>query len=372
MKSTVFYKRTTCRLCESWRVEKICSFPEVPLAEKYFTEPTKVPKAPVDLYWCHDCRHVQQLDVVYPQYLWDEYIFNPMQKMKDHFIEFSKTVPGVGLIVDIGSNDGSLLRPFKDRGWDVLGIEANQEIADRATKSGIPTLAGMFRGLEVQADVVTAFNVFAHNDDLDGMLKNIKKMLKPTGRFIFEAQYLVDILDKTLFPTLFHEHLSHHSVTALNSWFKRNGMRLIHVDRNDIQHGSIIGTVVFEDGIETDSTVTDLLWLEQDIGPSTLRRFGGKVERMKGKEFYECGYGAAHSGPTIMSLLGFEVGYIIDDHPQKVGKFAGTIPVLPTSRLLENQPDETFILAWVHQRRIIENNQEYIDRGGRFYTSISS
>jgi SAM-dependent methyltransferase len=349
--------------------------PEVPLAEKYYLSPTKVRKFPVDLYWCHDCNHVQQLDVVHPWIVWENYIFNPMKKMRDHFEAFASTFTSIpGFVIDIGSNDGSLLAQFKTRGAKVLGVDAAEQIAQAATDSGIETIGDLLDekvAKEIvsrhgQADLVTAFNVFAHNDDLSGMLESIKILLKQNGKFCFECQYLVDILDKTLFPTIFHEHLSHHSVTSLQAFFKRHGMVLQHVERNNIQHGSIIGTVGFEG--EADKTVTGLLALESSITIDSVRQFGKRI--VKGKDFYECGYGAAHSGPTIQALLGFEVKYIVDDHPQKCGKWYGETRIISTENLLRWMPTETFILAWVHQKRIIENNQEYIRRGGRFYTSV--
>lgn len=378
MSVAIGYQRKTCRLCDSSRVELACKFPEVQLADKYYSVPTKVPTFPVDLYWCHDCKHVQQLDVVFPEILWEDYIFNPMQKMRDHFEQFAETQSTPQFAIDIGSNDGSLLETFKRRGSRVLGVDAAENVAKSATAAGFPTIGKML-DKEVayqivsqygKADLVTAFNVFAHTDDLQGMLEAIKILMKPEGKFCFEAQYLVDILDKTLFPTLFHEHLSHHSITALSAFFKRNGMALLDVTRNNIQHGSIIGTVGFSG--DPDSSVTDLLFLEDKITIDSVREFGKRVERLKGKDFYECGYGASHSGPTIQALLGFEVRYIVDDHPQKVGKWYGETRVISTEHLLRWQPPETFVLAWVHQKKIIESNQEYVRRGGRFYTSVSS
>ena len=380
-KSTLGYQRKTCRLCDSGRLELAAKFPEVPLADKYYSVPTKVPTWPVDLYWCHDCKHVQQLDVVYPEILWEDYIFNPMQKMRDHFEDFAKTFKEApAFVIDIGSNDGSLLATFKSRTSRVLGVDAASNVADEATSKGIPTIGNLLdkeTAYQIvadhgKADLVTAFNVFAHTDDLQGMLESIKILMKPEGKFCFEAQYLVDILDKTLFPTLFHEHLSHHSVTSLSSFFKRNGMVLLRVERNAVQHGSIIGTVGFSG--EPESSVTDLLFMESGITIEEVKNFGKRVQLKKGigKDFYECGYGASHSGPTIQALLGFEVRYIVDDHPQKCGKWYGETRVISTDHLMRWLPPETFVLAWVHQKRIIESNQDYVKRGGRFYTSVSS
>ena len=375
VKSTLSYKRETCRLCDSKDLELVCEFPPVPLAEKYFEIPKDLPTAPVDLYWCNSCKHVQQLDVVDPDILWSNYIFNPAPVMKEHFQDFANSVEVEGLVIDIGSNDGSLLLPFRRKGCKILGVDASKEVARSAVFKGVPTVPGVLTvslakeivNLYGQADLVTAFNVFAHNDDLQGMLEAIKVLMKPDGRFIFEAQYLGDVIDKTLFATLFHEHLSHHSVTALSSWFKRNGLKLVKVERNNIQHGSIIGTVVFDgSNLEADSSVSNFLWSEQDINPYTFKAFQKRVERIKDQITYTgWGYGASHSGPTLQSLLGLRITTIVDDHPEKIWKYSGQIQILPTSKLLDEMPEYCFILAWVHNEKIIQDNQEYLRRGGK-------
>jgi SAM-dependent methyltransferase len=297
-----------------------------------------------------------------------------MKKMRDHFDEFSGTFENApAFVIDIGSNDGSLLESFRRRGSRVLGVDAARDIAREATRNGIPTVGEMLdcRVAEKivsehgKAELVTAFNVFAHNDDLSGMLDAIKILMKPEGRFCFEAQYLGDILDKALFATLFHEHLSHHSVGSLFKFFKKHGMTLVDVKRNDIQHGSIIGTAVLGKG-EISENVTDLIWEEGWINKETVWRFGRKVSDIRNRITYKgWGYGAAHSGPTLIDLLNLKIDKIVDDHPQKVGKWAGEIEVLPTKELLRGMPEYCFILAWVHNDRIIENAREYMKRGGK-------
>ena len=397
-------RRTRCRLCESPRLELVVPLAPTPVAEKYVTREQlgeTTPSYPLDLHLCLDCGHVQLLEVVDPAYIFDQYTYvsGGTKPLLQHFEEVAAAACatfGVGagkLVVDVGSNDGSLLRCFLSRGCTVLGVDPAREIAQRATEAGIPTLPEFLTvelALEIRktrgpASVVTAFNVFAHADDLGCMADAIREMLAPDGVFIFEFSYLLDILDRMLLGTIFHEHLSHHSVKPMASFLARHGFELIDVQRNGIQGGSIVGTAQLRGGPHpVRPSVGDLLRLEQQRGldqPQTLRQFSERLQALKqdltglvtelqqkGRKIW--GYGAARSGTTLISQmdLGKVIRAIVDDGAEKQNKFSPGhhIPVRPSSALLEEQPDDVFILAWIHADRIIQNNQAYLDRGGRF------
>jgi SAM-dependent methyltransferase len=376
----------------------------IPLAERYAASPAEaraLKRYPVDLYMCADCGHVQQLDVVDSGSLWESYTYysGKAQGMPEHFEQVARSIlrtycPAAdSLVVDIGSNDGSLLRPFKDAGYRVLGVDPAKEIARQATESGIETipelmsleLACRIRRERGPAQVVCMFNAFAHADNLGEIAEAIRTLLAPNGVFVFEAQYLLDIVDRVLIATIFHEHMSHHSVKPLASFLARHGLELIDVERVPIQHGSIVGTVQLAGaGHPVRGSVRMLLELEQRRGlgqVGTLREFAARIARLREstmklvREWKRsgarvAGYGAARSGPTLISQLGLTgaIEFIVDDHPQKVGRYSpgDGIPIVPTAELLRRQPDYTVILAWVHAQKIIENNREYLDRGGRF------
>lgn len=396
--------RETCRLCDSGKVELVVKLEPIPLSENYSADSEtgkKAPRFPVDLYMCADCGHVQQLDVVDSKSLWENYTYysGDAKGMPEHFDQVAAKIittyqpPGDSLVIDIGSNDGSLLKPFKKAGFKVLGVDPAKEIARRATESGIPTIAELMsldlarriREEHGPALVVCVFNAFAHADNLAEMADAIRTMLGPDGLFFFEVQYLLDIIDRVLIATIFHEHMSHHSVNPMAQFLDRHGMELIEVERVPIQHGSLIGTVQLKGGKrKVGDSVRELGKLESERGLGeleTLRRFAAKVKQLKGRttslvhEWKKskasiAGYGAARSGPTLISQLGLTgvIEYIVDDHPQKVGKYSSGdgIPILPTQELCKRMPDYTVILAWVHAQKIIETNQEYLVRGGHF------
>jgi hypothetical protein len=403
MKAQMF-RRDNCRLCSSKNLEIVVKLAPIPLAEKYTTtdQPVEIGEFyPVDLYMCRECGHVQILDVIDSSKLWDDYTYHSGQTkgIVDHFktvadnlIKRQQPTPG-SLCIDVGSNDGSLLRPFKERGFRVLGIDPAKEIARKATASGIETIpelltperAKHIRATHGPAAVVTAFNVFAHADDMNGMAANIRHMLAPDGVFQFEAQYLLDIVDKMLLGTIFHEHMSHHSLKPLKLFLERHGMQLIDVERVNIQMGSIIGTAQLAGGPRpVKPAVAEMLALEEARKldqPDTVRQFSVRLDQLRA----ECdtlvakwkkqgatvaGFGAARSGPTLIVQfgLGKVIEYMFDDHPQKVNKFSPGhgIPVLPSTELLKRQPDYVVILAWIHAKKIVASNREYLEKGGHF------
>lgn len=403
MTVTVFH-RETCRLCDSKNVERVVELEPIPLSENYSADSQTgraAARFPVDVYMCADCGHVMQLDVVDSKSLWDSYTYysGEAKGMPEHFRQVAEKVrrlhapPAGSLVIDIGSNDGSLLRPFKDAGHRVLGIDPAREIARLATESGIETipelmsleLAHKVRKQHGPAHVVCMFNAFAHADNMGEVADSIRDMLAPDGVFVFEAQYLMDIIDGVLIATIFHEHMSHHSVKPLVSFLDRHGMELIDIERVPIQHGSIVGTVQLKGGRRpVQDSVRALLALEASRGldkVATLKAFGAKVARLrertgslvqrwKREGVSIAGYGAARSGPTLISQLGLTgaIEYIVDDHPQKVHKFSSGdgIQILPTAELCKRMPAYTIILAWVHAAKIIETNREYLDKGGHF------
>lgn len=401
-------RRDTCRLCNSFHLELVVPLAPTPVAEKYVTPEESgvpTPKYPLDLYQCRTCGHVQMRDVVDPAFLFADYTYRSgiTKRIIDHFDEIAASTMGRfnirkdGLAVDIGSNDGSLLGRFKHRGMCVLGVDPATEIAKVAMAAGVPTitdfmslaLAQRIRLEHGPASVVCAFNVFAHNDDLAGMAESIRTLLAPDGVFVFEASYLLDIVDRMLLGTIFHEHVSHHSVKPLVSFLRLHGLELIDVQRNSIQGGSIVGTVQPLGGPHAvSSTVHDLLKLENDRQldqPATLIEFGANLQRLKkqlgtlleelhnqGKSIW--GYGAARSGTTLIAQmdLGEVITRIVDDSPEKQNRLSpgDHIPVLPTRALYEQMPAYTLILAWIHAQPIIRNNREYLERGGRFIVCV--
>lgn len=404
MTKLLLSKRDNCRLCESKRVELAVPLLPTTVAEKYLEESELQNKelvCPLDLYICIDCGHVQLLDIVDPNFLYNNYTYSSgnSKGLVDHFESYADTIfkrfkPDINsLVVDIGSNDGTLLKFFKKKNLKVLGIDPAKEIALKATNEGINTIPNFFNKYLAQklikeygkAKIVTANNAFAHMDDLKGIMDGITTIMEDSGIFVFEISYLVDVIDKVLLGTIFHEHHSYHSITPLKVFFDKFNMELIYIERNNIQGGSIIGVAQFKNGIYLkDNSVDEILKLEinKKINKlETFKNFSKDIDYKKKKIknlFHEindqnktiAGFGAARSGTTLITQmqLGNMIKYIVDDNQFKQGKYSpgDHIYIRPTNYIYEDMPDYLIILAWIHKKNIIRDHQKYIENGGSF------
>ena len=397
------WKRDTCRLCASNKLEKVLDLKPVPIGEKYSSEPfeEESPRFSIDLYNCKDCQCVQVLDNIDQEFLWSEYTYFSGQtdSIVDHQDEFADYVVrnfnfiGQSNVLDIGSNDGTLLRSFKKRGFDVFGVDPAETVAKVARENGIDTLVSLFSDKIInelpehfkQLDLITAFNVFAHSDDMDGMINGVTSLLKPEGVFCFEVQYLIPILDKFLLGTIFHEHMIHYSVTSAKNFLERNNMKIVDLQTNNIQKGSIIFySARKENPIEVQPIVSEFIENEITGGyldgtkfvsfAKNINNYKINISVLKEKISNEnlslAGFGAARSGPTLAIQFGLEncISFLIDDHPSKCNKYAPfeNLKVESSNSISLMKPDYIVILAWIHTKRIIKQNLDYLNNGGTF------
>lgn len=402
-------RRQTCRLCNSPRVELALPIAASPIADAYVPvsrlgEPQET--YPLDLYLCQACGHVQNLDVVDPATLFRDYLFTTSSSggLVEHFRRYAADVvstlgmaPG-SLVVEIGSNDGTLLGFFKEHGMRTLGVDPAREIAMQATRRGIETLAEFF-GLDLArqirashgpASVVTANNVFAHMDDLADTVSGVREVLADDGIFVFEVSYLVDIVDRYLFDTVYHEHVSYHSIKPLAQFMERHGMQLVDVHRIASKGGSIRGFAQRrpEGRRPVQPVVPELIALEESRGFDrlpTYRDYGRRIDERSRQlnEFLDAqlaagrmvaGYGASTTTTTLMWHFGLtrKLGFIVDDNPKKHGLYSPGchIPIVPSSELYIRRPDVTVILAWNYAAPILARHARYMAEGGAFVVPL--
>ncbi len=253
-----FKHRTACRLCNSSSLQLVLPIRPSPIGDAF------VPKErlheeqelfPLDCYLCADCGHLQNLDVVNPEILFRDYTYRTSVSLGlvEHFRQYAELAlkeleiePG-GLVAEIGSNDGSLLRAFQAHGMRVIGVDPAREIAEQATQNGVPTVPEFFnatiandiRAAHGSAALVCANNVFAHMDDMSEVTAGIRKLLADQGVFIFEVSYIVDMIDNMVFDTIYHEHVSHHALMPLERFLNRHDMTIFDVARMPTKGGSI-------------------------------------------------------------------------------------------------------------------------------------
>lgn len=401
--------RNRCRLCDSEDMELGCPIKPTPVAEKYGAnrqEALEIPIVGLDLYRCADCAHVQVLNIVDPTYLFNEnytYRSGQTKGIIEHFQDYAKRASNdcrlaeKDLVVEIGSNDGTLLKEFADNGASVLGVDPAGTIAAQASTRGIktipafftPELASQIKNRHGGAKLVVANNVFAHADDLKGIAEGISDLLAPDGVYMFEVSYLMDVLDKCLLGTIFHEHLSYHALAPMIGFLRRHGMKVIDVRRVGIQGGSIIVSAAKIDGpYSIRNSVMELLRLEKSRNLNSMGRlkdFSARLQELyqRTHQFVEkCqtegarvgGFGGARSGTTLIAQLELQdtIEFIFDNHPDKVGKFSAGfgIEVLPVTEIAVRKPNYLMILAWIHAARIMETNSGFVEAGGKWVLCV--
>ena len=404
-----YFRRNACRLCRGTGLTKVLALTPTPPANAFVTASELAeaqPSFPLDVWLCDGCGHVQLLDVVDPRVLYAHYVYvsGTSPVFVRHFEQYAQYVRGTfgapsgSLAVDIGSNDGTLLRFLKDAGHRVLGVEPAEEISEASRRAGIPTLTGFFSEALAerivkehgQAAVVTANNVIAHIDDLAGVMRGVAKLLAPEGVFVFEVSYLVDVLEKTLFDTIYHEHLDYHSVEPLVPFFHSCGLELIEALRVDSHGGSLRGVVQRAGGPrKAGASIAALIAAERAMGlrnADTFRAFGARIakvgseltallQKLKREGKRIAGFGAPAKATTLLYHLGITpqlVDFIVDDSPLKQGRFTPGmhIPVLPAQALYERRADYAVILAWNFAEPIMRKHSSWRDGGGRFIVPL--
>lgn len=305
------------------------------------------------------------------------------------------------LVVEVAANDGYLLQYAKADGIPCLGIEPTASTANAARAKGIEILEAFF-GVEFarelvatgrQADLTAANNVLAHVPDINDFVGGFALLLKADGVATFEFPHLLNLIQQNQFDTIYHEHYSYLSLTAVKTIFTRNGLTVFDVEELPTHGGSLRVYAQRSDmgRRTTDARVTEMLRREATAGmatPSFYENFQGRADKVKndllafllearrnGKKV--AGYGAAAKGNTLLNYAGVRpdlLPYVVDRNPAKQGKFlpGSRVPIVGEEELRRNKPDYVLILPW-NLRDEVTGQLIYIrEWGGRFITAVPS
>ena len=374
----------TCQVCDSSELQPVLFLgylPPVNQMRPIGQRPAEQPAYPAQLLHCRRCELVQLGLIVDPQILFPPeypYTSGTTRILRENFAELYQEVSerfplqAHHLVVDVGSNDGTLLSNFKNGGQRVRGIEPSQA-GKLAVQAGIPTWISFFgrdiatkvRNEEGPARVVTATNVFAHMENIHEMLDSILHLIDEDGLFISESHYLIALLETLQYDTIYHEHLRYYSLHSLQFLLKMHGLDVIHARRIPTHGGSIRVYAARAGRHSPDASVGEILAHEKTTGDTEqqLREFRHRVMlskldlvgllagiRARGERVY--GIGAPSRASTLINYVGLDDA-VLDcvlevKGSQKTGKYMpGTlIPVIEETRLYEDQPDYALLLSW--------------------------
>lgn len=394
---------TRCRGCNG-AISEVLSFGDMPLANALLRADDRgedEARFPLTLAFCDTCALVQLVESIDPARLFRDYLYASSNspsflahaKTLAHRLIQERALGANSLVTELGSNDGYLLRHYRDRGIAVLGIEPATEIADIARQQGIPTESEFFShdfalGLSargVTADVVHANNVLAHVPDLPGFVAGISALLKPEGIAVIEFPYLLDLVEGLEFDSIYHEHRCYFSLTPLIGIFRAAGLAVVDVERLDVHGGSLRLFAGHEAKASPSPAVAAMLAAERQWGVgdmSRYRRFADAVRAFQPKLRGFLGalrrqghsiaaYGASAKGAVLLNYCGVGrdiLDFVVDANPLKQGlAMPGVrLPILPTEELRRRRPDFTLLLAWNFADEIAAQQQAYLKAGGRF------
>lgn len=409
-----------CRSCGSTQLTPVLDLGETPLANALVADESEggaaaaqEPRFRLDVAQCEECFLVQLLEELPRDALFSDYVY--FSSYADTTVESARALVEAVLdergehthfVGEVASNDGYLLQHYRAQGCPVLGVEPASNVAEVAVARGIETEVCFFDAAAARriatergkVDVVHANNVLAHVTDLDGFVVGLREWLAPGGDIIVEVPYLGDLVERLLFDTIYHEHLCYFSLHSLVRLFSDRGLVVRRVERIPSHGGSLRLWATHRSDklcrmsgarVAIDASVRALLDEERAKGvttPEYLRDFGERVRALgatlratlaeeRAAERTVAAYGASAKSTTLLHALGLsreDIAFIADRSPKKQGKRTpGThIPIVPPSALLHERPDVALLLCWNFEPEVVEQQKEFLDRGGRFLVPL--
>lgn len=388
---------TKCRVCDNRDFKEIISLGLSPLANNLEKSPNTTKRYPLEIVECNSCGNFQLSYNVNPNELFLDYKYQSSvgESFKQHFINAANNyisrfnLNSKSLVLDIGSNDGIGLIPFKESSVKVIGIEPSKELSDISAKKGIFTInrffddesANIIKNEFGKADLILASNVFAHINDLDKVFKNLNKVLSEKGTIVVEIQYQKTMFEKILFDNIYHEHYNY---WTLNSFIKFAHKHSFNInDCEEIQtHGGSLRLFISRSIDKTINVINQLENENKEINESLISNFQNKVITSKNnfinnlrilKEKYTTisGYGAPAKATTLLNFFDItsnDINCIFEDNPMKKDLFIpGTGIIIKSSEKINTSQDKVIIVfAWNFFDDILRKNKKLIENGVRF------
>ena len=388
----------TCRVCGSAELTKYLDLGMMPLANNLAPSAAaalQMNRYPMQVQFCETCALSQLTVVIDPREMFSHYTYR--SSVSRGYVEHCRVMAksagerlslGAGdLVVDIAGNDGTLLAEFEDElGVTVLNVDPAENIAKIAEDRGIPTINEFWSDAVAerilqdhgQPKLVTATNVFAHVDDVQGFVGAAAKCLAKDGALMLEFPYGVDFIQKREFDTIYFEHLSYVLIKPVARLASEAGLEVFAVEKQDI-HGGTVRVYLGHQGVHpVEASVEAFLKREQEEGfhdrarylewnkeiDALIRNLATELRALKEAGKTVAAFAASAKGNTLLNACRLDrrtIAYIVDDTPEKIGRYSpGTgIPIVDRSMLAAEPPDYLVILAWNFAREIIDSTAEY-------------
>lgn len=392
-----------CRCCGSENMTMFLPLGEQPPANAFLKKEELDKEVAFDLntHACLDCGLIQIPNRI-PDDFFRHYLYVPSasETMHRHFSTLASNLQRdylkdkSDLLVDVGCNDGLLLKASHDLGINTLGIDPADNIVALAKQKGLdvygeyfnPETAKIILDKYGYAKVITTSNTFNHIDDLRSFMEGIRTLLHEDGVFIVEVPRAIEYKNKLMFDNIYHEHLSVFSVKSLQDLYTSFDMEIIDLEYIDVQGGSMrVFATARSAGNEISNTVAEWLATEKETGlydPETYKNYKKSVDKirddlmlmldkLKAEGKRVAGYGAPAKGNTLLNYYGIgpdRLPYLVDKNQLKQGLYSPGmhIPVLSVDKIMEDKPDYLLILAWNFADEIMEQQEAYRKNGGKF------
>jgi methylation protein EvaC len=398
----------SCYICKN-KPKSFMTFGQMPIANgflsknqfksEYFFE--------MEVAFCNQCNMFQLVNQPDPDQMFNEnYAFfsGTSKLMATHFEEFSNHVlddyikdKNDPFVVEIGSNDGIMLKNFAQKEIRHLGIEPSANVAQVAMDQGINTIVEFFDkslaekivNKHGQADAYLAANVMCHIPYINSIVEGIKVLLKPDGIVMFEDPYLGNVIEKTTYDQIYDEHTFLFSVHSIQFLFNQFDMEVIDVEPQESHGGSMRYVIAHKGAKPVNKNVQKQLEYENELGlinVDSFNQFKNNCEKYRtdllallidiksqGKSI--AGYAATSKSTTIINYCGItddHLDCIYDTTPIKQGKFSpgAHIPIKPHSEFKDNYPDYALLFGYNHEKEIMAKEQEFMDQGGKWITYV--